>query len=360
MTIDHKKLMSTKVSEATGENAADVMAQGLARAKRASEYVLSKTGMGVPRVFAPRAAEKLLFDMAVPFASSEAWRLHDDDGEATLVWLRTEARNSGLMVDLMGDMTQRTSLWWCARWSQAAFPAVSLFDDKYAAALCTTTVPPDLVDMVRAPWRAFLIRVPAGLLMMNTGDGLTECVSTIQAHEHLDEEGDRCWSYVLSGGSVMMDRTCVPVREMCLPTDPEEFKLPSAINQTQLDTRSLHMAARLIIGVCMAFESEGGARHLSSDRKAMRRRGTPFPTALEYIVGRPVSVDARRYVREYIASGGKRGPRTTQSLVRGHWKHQPHGIGRSERKFIHIEPYWRGPEDAPIAVRPHVLGKQAT
>ncbi len=29
--------------------------------------------------------------------------------------------------------------------------------------------------------------------------------------------------------------------------------------------------------------------------------------------------------------------------------------GQTERRFMHIEPYWRGREDAPIAVRPHIL-----
>lgn len=37
-----------------------------------------------------------------------------------------------------------------------------------------------------------------------------------------------------------------------------------------------------------------------------------------------------------------------RSLVAGHWKMQPHGPNRSERKLIRIEPYWRGPLDAPV------------
>ncbi len=36
-------------------------------------------------------------------------------------------------------------------------------------------------------------------------------------------------------------------------------------------------------------------------------------------------------------------------LVTGHWRHQPHGPGRSERKLIWIKPFWRGPTDAPVS-----------
>lgn len=40
-------------------------------------------------------------------------------------------------------------------------------------------------------------------------------------------------------------------------------------------------------------------------------------------------------------------------LVRGHWRNQAHGQGRSERKLIAIEPYWRGPEMAEVVTRPY-------
>jgi hypothetical protein len=49
----------------------------------------------------------------------------------------------------------------------------------------------------------------------------------------------------------------------------------------------------------------------------------------------------------------RRIPPSVQCLVRGHWKRQPCGHELQDRKWIQIEPYWRGPEDAPIAVRSH-------
>lgn len=41
-------------------------------------------------------------------------------------------------------------------------------------------------------------------------------------------------------------------------------------------------------------------------------------------------------------------------MVRGHWRLQPHGSGRTQRKPIWIDPYVKGPEDKPLDVRPTI------
>jgi hypothetical protein len=93
-------------------------------------------------------------------------------------------------------------------------------------------------------------------------------------------------------------------------------------------------------------KNQGGLRRASA-----RQRGEP--TAWVYELRRPVILDCRERVREIVT--GSRGPVTVQTFVRGHWKMQACGVGRLHRKHIHIEPYWRGPEEAPIVVRPHVI-----
>jgi hypothetical protein len=40
-------------------------------------------------------------------------------------------------------------------------------------------------------------------------------------------------------------------------------------------------------------------------------------------------------------------------LVRGHWRNQPCGKGRRDRKLIFIEPFWKGPELGPIINKKH-------
>jgi len=43
-----------------------------------------------------------------------------------------------------------------------------------------------------------------------------------------------------------------------------------------------------------------------------------------------------------------------RELIPGHWKMQPYGPNNSLRKYIHIDPYWRGPKDAPIKYTHHI------
>ena len=63
-------------------------------------------------------------------------------------------------------------------------------------------------------------------------------------------------------------------------------------------------------------------------------------------------------VREYLEGKSHRSP-SVQVLVSGHYKMQPHGTKNSLRKLIWRAPFWRGPDDAPIPIRAHVLGKEA-
>jgi len=72
-------------------------------------------------------------------------------------------------------------------------------------------------------------------------------------------------------------------------------------------------------------------------------------------IGRPLAVDARPSLRASVASGNG-APPSVQTLVRGHIKRQVVGIGRTGRRVVWIEPYWRGPEDAPILARPYSVG----
>jgi hypothetical protein len=116
------------------------------------------------------------------------------------------------------------------------------------------------------------------------------------------------------------------------------------------------LAARLVVGVCvlMTERAEFTERRvrMSSPLGLFARRLGTDPESRLYTLCRPVRVDVRPSLDAFLR-GTSRTP-TVQSLVAGHHKRQPYGPGGSERKWIYVEPYWRGPEDGPIAVRPHV------
>jgi hypothetical protein len=133
--------------------------------------------------------------------------------------------------------------------------------------------------------------------------------------------------------------------------DPEQRD--SALNVDAVATTG-RMLIKFVLGCLLEMNSSSNsgamARHLKKGQPRSRGRPTSWVFRLE----RPIIVDCREYVRSASQRGDKCAV-TVQTLVRGHWKNQAHGPSGCERKFIHIEPYWRGPENAPIAVRPHVL-----
>lgn len=69
-------------------------------------------------------------------------------------------------------------------------------------------------------------------------------------------------------------------------------------------------------------------------------------------------VDVRHVRRTGSArepTGATRGPLTSRQLVGSHWKWQPYGTKRALRRRIFVSGYVRGPEDAPLVVKPRVI-----
>ncbi|MDP3426840.1 MAG: hypothetical protein Q8S17_05625, partial [Humidesulfovibrio sp.] len=42
-------------------------------------------------------------------------------------------------------------------------------------------------------------------------------------------------------------------------------------------------------------------------------------------------------------------------MVRGHWRHQPHGPGAQKRKLIWIRPHYKGPDLAALINKPYLV-----
>jgi hypothetical protein len=80
-------------------------------------------------------------------------------------------------------------------------------------------------------------------------------------------------------------------------------------------------------------------------RRAYARQHRPAPEV------RIVRIGARGSGRTTAASrssAGGRQPLQQREWVGEHWKQQPYGPGRSQRKLIYVAPYLRGPDDRPI------------
>lgn len=248
-------------------------------------------------------------------------------------------------------------------WFRAGLPKV-VIGHKHAAALMCTRMPQDVAPELLMPWSAFMVDVPDGLIPVHDTPGMhVRHVGLMKVHLPA--------SYVGGNPDARGSIKCV-----CIGSDPTGslgYRTSIAtIFEAVDDLRELAaradkydcidggqpmcLALRLLLGVVAELNQprEAATIESSGSRPRTNRRGEPIVTT--FTLARDISVDCRAAVREYI-SGSRGSSPTVQSLVRGHWKKQPCGAARSDRKLIFVEPYWRGPETAPIALRAHVLGR---
>mgnify|MGYP001548901604 CR=1 FL=1 len=85
--------------------------------------------------------------------------------------------------------------------------------------------------------------------------------------------------------------------------------------------------------------------------KANKKRGRKYYPGVEYIIGPTRKIHLGEYEPQERSGGERQGwTLSTRTLVKGFWRHQAHGPQHSLRKVIWVQPYWRGPDDAPPIV----------
>lgn len=301
-------------------------------------------------------------------------------GKMPPVFTQLDQREMGLW------MIQSIPADWYATWAEYAFPRIEM-SHKFAAMLMATKVSEKELEFVAAPWPAFTMQIPDKLLPIRGKDDFLSYITRVHVNTHwmpgITQE--RWWSLWMEGDRLELFR-CGPVEELTRSkpereTDTSFIKinadLPAYERPTprdapvgedldafweaydeNLEDRVSIMVGRLVLGACVMMTQR--ANYLERPYNARKKLG-PFAERLGkrpegariYQIGKPVTIDLREAVRAYVEGQG-RGPLTTQKVVAGHLKRQPHGPGSSLRKWIIIEPYFQGPVDAPILLRPHV------
>lgn len=252
------------------------------------------------------------------------------------------------------------------RWTEAGFPLVKI-SPKFAAASMCTKLDSDVIADLRGPWRAFDIEMPTEEVLYQENSRKEQMpVSHLQVYYGENElDPSRKWCLSLRSG-IMTEynhRTWMRNEELCSDHGVgDDFTLPW-FSIVDVDNRSLMLAGRIVASVICAltnprYVSEIGRRiHEGWKRKPVVPTSGDELSARIYQVVAPVNIDLVKEVREYQhhSSSRKSWKLMVQSTVCGHWKMQPHGKGRSERKKMWVRPYRRGPRHAPVAVRPHVI-----
>ncbi len=132
-----------------------------------------------------------------------------------------------------------------------------------------------------------------------------------------------------------------------------------------LEARQL--IVQLVLNTCLYLSSANAeVRHVNADaiarnakgkdikklRRAVREHVLRLERERVFVVGSSVQVNGA--LREQLArSGGTGTSLAYRTVVRGHWKRQAFGEGRSERKTMWIQPYVRGSEALPEALIGH-------
>ncbi len=232
---------------------------------------------------------------------------------------------------------------WGVRWVAAAYPTVDLATPQFVAALLCSGHDPE--QELRAPWPAFLLRIPPGT-------GLpAELIMVARV-----TDPDEGLAIVALGRSyswwqrVTVAQLCAPDFALDQPDTATEVPMDAADVRVQTALRAL---VRSVLAWVADPERVQAARVGPSSPKAERaraaaRRGLPLD---RYVLTAPIRIDARPVVAAYLA--GERARPGVRSLVRGFWRRQACGAGRVDRVWRWIEPHWRGGEDLPIAVRVH-------
>lgn len=226
-------------------------------------------------------------------------------------------------------------------WAENGFPCLEP-SQVLAASMMATTVSKDAVQDLELPWRCFGAIVPAGtientpilmLFLRRYYDGLFAMWTIHNAHV-----------------SFSMEKSLAEYADLKFSNNFDA----NIQSLSEIEVRKSTLLGRFIVGLCIEMEGKSAVRPIQRKGYTRRAQRDPKPTAWIYRLARPINVDVREAIRNY-ADGVSNKKLNVQCLVAGHYKLQPYGDGRLLRKRIHVEPYWRGPEDAPIAVRSHKL-----
>jgi hypothetical protein len=331
-----------------------------------TEYTVRRFAKLAPDAFGftPDLAKKEDFLRLGEALWKETYAHGDEDhvaGENLIKWAE---RQPPEFLDFF-DNAQNNLVWFAtARWADQAFPTVTM-GEKFCAALLATQIPEEMAEEVEAPWKAFMIEVPGRMLSVFDGDIMQRTrIARILVHKTNHPEDPWRWiafgekgQHVWRTGHANQLLKAVQFKEA---HHKDNYTLGDQAFDDDLhrDERLYILVSRLVLNTCLMVADPDqvkplGFSHKRHVAKQGRRSGPPEQRVFQ--VGRPINLDCRDAIQEYIEGERTARELKVQSLTRGYFRQQPHGPKFSLRRKQWIQPHWRGPADAPILVRPHVI-----
>ena len=244
-----------------------------------------------------------------------------------------------------------------AKWCHAGFPVVTLSEDLLFS-LLATKVPWSVADRVQMPWPSFLVKLPPGVLFLEDLNNKPSTLVHVLMHTakiHRDRQQEELtlrWGYHgMDAAGFSLDHS--GPKEYLWDEKDEASPMSGLLGmyeQTGSDLRTQVLLRRLMVNVCLSL-SDRTHWKLHTRSQLGKLRQSKDPIRREYVYVGEVKYRASQDVRDYCAGTGRLSALTQQSMVAGHWKQVVCGHRGQSRREQWIQPYWRGPEDAPIAVR---------
>ncbi len=300
-----------------------------------------------------------LGEMVYPFT----YALTDSDAEAVKHLEAVVALAQGEVGEVIrGTLTNpafTTIILGAARWADQAYPQM-VVGHKYAASMTVTILrDPAVIAEVRPPWKGFIVDVPPDMFPVNDelAGGTSHIIRALVRYKE-DAKSPTGWSWTINAfttGGVTFWRVHDTVG---LLSEESKYLTPGeeafAMTVDDRDVRSMLYLSRLVINLCLSFSDPEAVKPVGRARQhpnQVRRRGERIePVVRVFQVGKPVNVDVREEVKDFLAHGRRAGHAlTVQLLVSGHWK--PRLAARVGHP-VWVEPYWKGKEGAPIRVTP--------
>lgn len=247
-------------------------------------------------------------------------------------------------------------------WKDSAFPVFELTHSLCAALLLTD--PADVnSDDIQLPFSCFVLRVPDKMLSIQGRMGDRQNVSFILIHQFRATENEK--RIVVRAIGRVSDMNDINLRTSAyevLPTpkpgpvsDWLTTDLPvspfSERQEVEADRSTMIAIRRLVINACLYITANGKGEHRDlppRSRKKKARKHDPGPALDTWILGKEVKLDsdllesARAWTQAASSDNTTAWRLRSKFTVRGHWRNQPHGPGRSLRRRKWIAPYWKG------------------
>lgn len=249
-------------------------------------------------------------------------------------------------------------------WARSGFPTIAL-GTKRASKWAAMTLPPEHVADLAWPWQSFMIRLPVGLIEIASSEDDTIAepvealhVAVVPPGILITREGGTDVGIIVTLHGIrgtQVSRRAPPLRLADAAEIVADEHQDDILPMTTLDERALILATRIVIGAVIEMDRKEHKEKRETEQSShpsggrSNKRGQPVLWAFQF--KDDIDVDCREWVRSYMRGDAKE--LALQTMVRGHHKRQRCGPRGEQRKWIAIEPYWRGPEDAPIAVRSH-------